>query len=127
MIEFSRDAAISRFPMLRFGKTIKLYLGEEKDKQYAYFSGGHPIDKQQSTFIRYSELSLKRFRGEFEWTNPNPKKDSRAYVDPYSNGNEADDEEHQDDSEDYDEETEDDSDEDEDVSDEDEDNDTDDD
>jgi hypothetical protein len=32
MIEFSRDAAISRFSMLRFTKTIELQLEEEKDK-----------------------------------------------------------------------------------------------
>jgi hypothetical protein len=102
MIEFSRDAAISRFPMLRFRKTIQLQLGEDKDEQYAYFSGDNPPDKQQSTFIRYSELSLKRFRGEFEWTNPNPKRDRQAYVDAYYRDNEADDEEHQDESDDDD-------------------------
>jgi hypothetical protein len=112
MIEFRRDAAISRFPTLRFGKTITQYLGEEKDEQYAYFSGDDPPDKQQSTFIRYSELSLKRFRGEFEWTNANPESNSRKEKHPYAYDNEADDEEHQDDSDHYDRELEDDSDDD---------------
>jgi hypothetical protein len=102
MIEFSRDAAISRFPMLRFRTTIDLQLADEQDEQYIYFNGDHPRDKQRSTFIRYSELSLKRFRGEFEWTNANPQTGHPLDKSPYDNDKDVDNEEHHDDSDDYD-------------------------
>jgi hypothetical protein len=46
MIEFSRDAASSRFPMLRFRKAIDLRLGEKTDGQYAYFDATQPPARQ---------------------------------------------------------------------------------
>jgi hypothetical protein len=63
MIQFGRDAAISRFPMIRFGQPIYLHLADDRERRDV---DTWSKNKQYPTFIQYSELSLKRFRGEFE-------------------------------------------------------------
>jgi hypothetical protein len=112
MIEFGPDAAISRLPMRRFSKAIELCLANHKDMQYKCFCNESPPHRQQPTFIRYPELSLKRFRSEFEGTLTNPKKGREIWKDPcysdnemdnpYYSDNEMDNEEDQDDSDDDD-------------------------
>jgi hypothetical protein len=67
MIEFGPNADISQMSMRRFSDDIVMQPGSTHDRLYQWYTADVGPAEQEPTFIRYSELSMRRFRGELEW------------------------------------------------------------
>jgi hypothetical protein len=90
MVEFERDACISRLGICRFGRRIDLWPGFRKDPLYDEFREAVKRYRQRPTFMRYSEPSMRRFREEFEWMKPRERR-VRNFHDGREHGEEEDD------------------------------------